>query len=147
MLICIYWGASILYKSKQYVMGNKTLKYYKGLTTGWTIVETTFTAFAFIGGLGIYYITTHYDALSMLIQSASSWKLQLGRMIASRAEILINILFHTSIFMLSSYVLYVLIVLFTLRSTKKLQAENRKSMDIEQNREEVADKILEQGYK
>lgn len=146
MSICIYWAASILYKSKQYVMGAKTHKYYKGLTTGWTIVETTFTAFALLGGWGIYYITNYGSNLLLLIQTAKNWKLHIGSIIANKAEIMVNILFHTSIFMLASYLVYVLIVLVALRSSKRLQAENRKSMDIDQNREEVADKILEHGY-
>lgn len=146
MAICIYWGASILYNSKQYVMGTKTRKYYKGLTTGWTIVETTFTFFALLGGGGIYYVSHYGQDLIAMIENAKTWKLHIGSAIASKAEILVNILFHTSIFMLVSYIFYIFVVVMTLRSAKKLQAENRKSMDIDQNREEVADKILEHGY-
>lgn len=144
--ISIFWAAHILYKAKEFVIGNKTSRYFNGLMAGWKIFETAYIVFTALSILYLNYLFTTKETMLQYIQNASTWRLPIGKFLASKAEIILGTLEHTSFFIIASFISYFLVVIFTKHKAKEQNIINRKNIDLETKREEVADIILNQGY-
>lgn len=140
----IYWGTYLLYLSKQYVIGDKTGKYFRGMLSGWRAFESSFLFLVAASVFGIYFFTKNPTFIQESLVALSKWRI--GTAILSRADAFTGLLIHTFIFVVASSVGYFIVSSMAKREATRLQSINKRNMDIDQNREEVADIILKGGY-